>query len=103
VKKVVDWEEVWGLYDEGWAITEDDNGNMLLPFWPRKEFAEYCAKNEWSNYTPESIDLYEFIEEFLPRLKEDGFRPSIFWNNDESAVLEVDTLLGDLESELGKY
>ena len=43
IKKVVDWGEVWGLYEDGWAMTEDDNGNLLIPFWPKKEFAQYCS------------------------------------------------------------
>ena len=39
IKKVADFEEVWGLFDVGWAISEDDNGNSLMPFWSKKEFA----------------------------------------------------------------
>ncbi|MFD2328955.1 DUF2750 domain-containing protein [Cohnella sp. GCM10020058] len=50
IKKVTDSEEVWGLYDDGWAMSSDDNGRLLIPFWPKKEFAEYCAYEDWSNY-----------------------------------------------------
>ena len=96
VKKVADSETVWGLYEDGWAVTEDDYGNKLLPLWPKKEFAEYCAVDDWENYTGENMDLYELIDELLPRLKEDGLKPSIFFNNDDSAVLEVDVLIRDL-------
>ncbi|MCM3130562.1 DUF2750 domain-containing protein (plasmid) [Paenibacillus urinalis] len=103
IKKVADYEEVWGLYDNGWAVTSDPNGNLLLPFWPKKEFAEACAIEDWKNYKAESIDLSGFIEEFLPQLKEDGIKPSIFFNNDDSAVLEVNTLIEDIETELEKY
>ncbi|MDG0793997.1 DUF2750 domain-containing protein [Cohnella ginsengisoli] len=35
-KKVADSETVWGLYEDGWAITEDDKGNRLFPVWPKK-------------------------------------------------------------------
>ncbi|WP_139489508.1 DUF2750 domain-containing protein [Brevibacillus dissolubilis] len=103
IKKVVDSENVWGLYQDGWAVTEDNDGNRLLPFWPRREFAEHCAVDGWADYTAECIDLYEFMDEFLPRLIEDGLKPSIFLNNNDSAVLEVETLLGDLRAELEKY
>lgn len=103
IKKVADYEIVWGLYEDGWAISVDDEGNKLLPFWPNKEFAEHCAINEWASYSSEEIDLYEFINEFLPRLEEDGLKPSIFFNRDDSAVLEVETLIEDLNSELEKY
>lgn len=69
IKKVVDSEEVWGLYENGWSVTEDDEGNKLLPFWPNKEFAEYCATDDWEFYSSKNMDLYEFIDEFLPNLK----------------------------------
>jgi hypothetical protein len=35
IKKVADSEEVWGLYDDGWAMSSDDKGRLLIPFWPR--------------------------------------------------------------------
>lgn len=53
IKKVVDSEVVWGLYWDGWPVTEDNNGNKSLPFWPKKEFAEYCAVDEWEIYSSE--------------------------------------------------
>ena len=103
IKKVADFEEVWGLYHEGWAMTKDDNGNLMMPFWPKEEFAQLCAVGEWENYIPESIDLDEFIEEWIPGLKGDGFKPSIFWNNDDAVLVELDKLLYDLQAELEKY
>jgi Protein of unknown function (DUF2750) len=103
IKKVVDWEEVWGLYQDGWAMTKDDNGNLLIPFWPRKEFAQYCAIGEWEGYTPELIELDKFLNEWLPGIKKDGYKPSIFWNNYDSAVMEVEVLLQDLKRELDNY
>lgn len=103
IKKVVDFEELWGLYDNGWAITEDDEGNKLIPFWPKKEFAEICAVDEWKGYVAESIDLYEFIDNWLPDMKVDKIKPSIFWNNEDSAVLEVEDLISDLKCELENY
>ncbi|WP_440119607.1 DUF2750 domain-containing protein [Paenibacillus sp. QZ-Y1] len=48
---------------------ECNNGNKLLPFWPKKEFAEYCAVDEWEIYSSESMELYEFMDEFLPNLR----------------------------------
>lgn len=103
IKKVADFEEVWGLFDDGWAISEDDNGNPLMPFWPKKEFANLCAVNEWKNYKAELIELEDFMQEWLPGMKEDGIKLSIFWNNVDSAVLDIDTLILDLEDELKKY
>ncbi|MCM3128457.1 MULTISPECIES: DUF2750 domain-containing protein [unclassified Paenibacillus] len=103
IKRIADAEEVWGLYDNGWAVTADERGNLLLPFWPKKEFAEACAIEDWKSYKGKLIDLSEFVVEFLPQLKKDGIRPSIFFNNEDSAVLEVDILIRDIEAELENY
>ncbi|WP_240458732.1 DUF2750 domain-containing protein [Virgibacillus sp. Bac330] len=103
IKKVVDFEEVWGLYEGGWAISESENGEPLMPFWPKKEFANLCAINEWNNYKAKHIELEDFIQEWLPGMKKDGFKPSIFWNNIDSVILDVDKLITDLEEELDKY
>ncbi|MBY0012066.1 DUF2750 domain-containing protein [Paenibacillus typhae] len=103
IKKVADSEEIWGLYDDGWAMTADDSGILLIPFWPKKEFAQYCAYEEWSNYKAQSISLDEFISDWLPNMVKDQYKPSIFWNRDDSAVLEIQVILNDLEQELEKY
>ena len=103
IKKVADYEEVWGLYDDGWATAQDDDGNMLIPFFPRKEFAEYCAINEWNNFKAEPIDLNEFIENWLVGMRKDRVKPSIFPINEDSVMVEIDVLLRDLNSELENY
>jgi hypothetical protein len=103
IKKVADYEEVWGLYNDGWATAQDDNGNMLIPFFPQKEFADYCAVNEWNNFKAEPIALYEFIDEWLVEMKEDRVKPSVFPTNDDSVMVEIDVLLMDLHNELENY
>ncbi|MEF2293814.1 DUF2750 domain-containing protein, partial [Virgibacillus dokdonensis] len=72
-------------------------------FWPKKEFANLCAINEWNNYKAKHIELEDFIQEWLPGMKKDGIKPSIFWNNIDSVILDVDKLITDLEEELDKY
>ena len=103
IKKVVDYEEVWGLYDEGWATTEDGKNRILIPLWPKKEFAEACAIDEWESYSATSIELEEFINDWLPGMKKDCNLASIFWNNIDSAVVEIDVIKRDIENELEKY
>ena len=103
IKKIVDCEELWGLYDNGWAISEDDNGNKMIPLWPKKEFAEACAQDEWSNYTPKKINLYDFLDCWLPKMQSDSLIPSIFWNNQDSAVVSIETLKLDINRELDNY
>lgn len=103
IKKVVDFEEVWGLYKDGWAIALDDGGNQLIPFFPKKDFAASSAKNEWEGYNAEPIDLYEFINDWLSGMNDDGIKPSIFPNDDNTAVLNIEVILSDLKNELEKY
>ncbi|PWA08158.1 DUF2750 domain-containing protein [Pueribacillus theae] len=103
IKKVVDFEEVWGLYNEGWATAQDNDGNMLIPFFPKKGFAENCAKNEWEGFEAAAIDLYEFIDEWLVGMKKDRVKPSIFPTEEDAALVEIDVLLRDINSELENY
>ena len=68
IRKVSDFEEVWGLKDkEGWALM-GNNEQVLFPVWSEKEFAELC---KWDNYQPNSIRKHSascvfFSPLFLP-------------------------------------
>lgn len=103
IKKVVDAEEVWGLYEDGWATAQDEEGNMVIPFFPKREFAEHTARNEWEGCKAVAIDLDEFKDEWLVGMKKDNVRPSIFPTDEDAALVEIDVLLKDLNSELENY
>ena len=103
IKKVVDYEELWGLYNDGWATAQDDMGNILIPFYSNEKFAEAFAKNEWEGCRPKKIELGDFLEKWLPGMKSDAVKPSIFPTDTDSAVIDVDTLRENLERELEKY
>lgn len=104
IKTVVDWEEVWGLYQDGWALAATDDEKPVFPLWPAKEYAQLCAQKEWQGYVPESFDLDDFINELLPNLREDGVLPGIFYTPSDNGVTpRVDQILADLNSELEKY
>ena len=103
IKKVADFEEVWSLRDEdGWATlgTED---KVFFPIWPKKEYSELCTSDEWKNYHSESIELNEFIEEWIQNLKRDGIRITIMWNNGAGIDVDWEDLLNDIKLELEKY
>ncbi|KFM84836.1 MULTISPECIES: DUF2750 domain-containing protein [Bacillus] len=103
IKRIADFEEVWSLYGDGWVMTEDDQGGKLIPFWPAKDYAELCAEQEWRECTARPIDLEEFVNEWLPGMKEDGIQPSIFFNSKDAITLPVDILLEDILAELENY
>lgn len=103
IKKIADYEEVWSLRDdEGWATLGLDDG-MFFPVWPKKEFAELCVDEEWSGYRAESIDLDEFLEDWLGGLKEDGIRITVMWNNGLGIDVDWDKLRSDIQTELENY
>ena len=103
IKKVVNFEEVWSLRDdEGWA-TLGLGENEFFPVWPKKEFADICIGDEWNQYYSESIDLEEFLDDWIDGLKEDNIRITVMWNSGSGIDIEWDTLRDDIERELEKY
>ncbi|MCB1880506.1 MAG: DUF2750 domain-containing protein [Gammaproteobacteria bacterium] len=104
VKVVADWEEVWGLYQDGWALAATDDGQQVFLLWPAKEYAQLCASNEWTGYEPESFSLDDLMGELLPNLKNDGILPGVFYTPTDNGVTPtVDQLLSDLNEELENY
>lgn len=104
VKKVADFEEVWGLYNNGWATAEDDQGNIVIPFWPNKEFADLCVVENWVGYTAKSIRIGDFIEKWLPGMQRDNRLAAIFYTiKDSGVVVDLKKLKIDLQMELDKY
>lgn len=104
VKTVADWEEVWGLYKNGWTLAATDDGMTVFPLWPAREYAQICAANEWDGCEPRPISLDDFMGELLPKLKLDGVLPCVFFTpTDKGVTLPIDTLLSALEAELRRY
>lgn len=100
VKKAADTEIIWGLYDEGWAMTTDRDGSPVLPLWPKSEFAQHCARGDWAGCSGRPLDLLAFMDKILPRLIQDGVRVSVFDNNIDAEITEADRLLADLRRAL---
>ncbi|MFN9729431.1 MAG: DUF2750 domain-containing protein [Pseudomonadota bacterium] len=104
IKVIADWQEVWGLYQDGWALAAADDGTTVFPLWPAKEYAQVCAANEWTAYEPRSISLSDFTEVLLPKLKLDGVLPGVFFTPTSKGVTpSVDELKSALEAELQNY
>jgi hypothetical protein len=104
IKMISDWETVWGLYNEGWALSETDEGDVVFPLWPAKEYSDLCAIDEWSEYKSVSFTLESFIEELLPNLNIDSMLPCIFsTSKNDGVIIPIEQLLQDIEIELEKY
>ncbi|MBD8657495.1 DUF2750 domain-containing protein [Oxalobacteraceae sp. CFBP 13730] len=93
--------EVWGLYQDGWALAKTDDGTLVFPMWPANEYATLCAEFEWDGYDAQAFSLEELIEELLPQLEEDSVLPGVFYTpGDKGITPTVAQLIGDLEDEL---
>lgn len=104
IKMIVDTEQVWGLYNEEWAIALSDDNVVFLPLWPAREYAQFCANSEWSNYNPKSVILSEFTSQFLPSLGSENVLLGIFFTPiDKGIILNIDELLKDIFKELEWY
>lgn len=104
LRKVADFEEVWGLFDGGWAVMGNDDGSQMFPFWPEPEFAEALATDSWESYTPKSITLDAFVERWLPGMSSDGIRPAVFPTAEgKGIVVDASRLLADLKEESAHY
>ena len=104
VKVVADWEEVWGLYKDGWALASTDDGTEVFPLWPAREYAALCAEREWAEYRPRSFSLREFLDELLPRLQRDGTLPGVFFLPTSKGITPtVDNLKAAIDAELENY
>ncbi|MES2972538.1 MAG: DUF2750 domain-containing protein [Pseudomonadota bacterium] len=104
VKVVADWQEAWGLYQDGWALAGGDDGTVVFPLWPAQEYAQLCAANEWLEYEPRSISLDELMQVLLPKLKTDGVLPGVFFTPASKGVTpSAEVLMSALTTELQKY
>ncbi|WP_291987856.1 DUF2750 domain-containing protein [Luteitalea sp.] len=104
VKTVADREEAWGLFQDGWALAEDDNGTPVFSLWPASEYAEACAVSEWEGYEPRPIPLDELLDELLPQLETDGVLPAVFSTPQSLGVNPtVAELTNALQAELERY
>lgn len=104
IKVIADWQEVWGLYQDGWALAAADDGTTVFPLWPAKEYAQVCAENEWKGYEPRSISLSDFTDVLLPKLKADGVLPGVFFTPSSKGLTpSIDELKAALDAELQNY
>ncbi|SDF20868.1 Protein of unknown function [Mucilaginibacter pineti] len=104
IRKITDFEEVWGLYNEGWATATNEENQQIVLFWPEKQFAVLCAENILSSYEAKAINLTQFMETWLPGMIKDNAFPGIFYiPNGKGIVLEPEQVLIDINQELKQY
>jgi hypothetical protein len=103
VKQVVDFEEAWGLWKDGWALMTNNDGTSVFPLWPAREYAQLNCTGDWSEYEPRAIPLVELLDGLLPDLVTQGILPGVFptptGKGVTPSVAELDRTLREKESE----
>ena len=69
----------------------------------KEEFADICIGGEWRTYHSETIELEEFLDDWIGGLKEDDIRITVMWNNGRGIDVGWDRLREDIERELENY
>jgi len=103
VRRVVQTGVVWGLFRQGWALADRDDGTLLFALWPERASAALCAEFEWEGYVPQAFSLTELLDELLPQLQHDGIGLTIFRTPGSKGALPTPNLLRvDLLDEMGQ-
>lgn len=103
VRQAADTQQVWGLYQAGWATAQVD-GRVAIPFWPEAAFAQACASGDWAGYQPRPIALGDFLQKWLPGMRGNGELAFVFAVLQGSASVAAPyDLLADLQQEAEAY
>jgi len=105
IKRIADREEVWVIGDkDGLGTFSDENGNIIFPIWPFKEFAQLCCSEAYSEYVPELIALEDFLEIYLPKFEKNNYKIAILpLPSGKGGVMEINSFKDALDEELEKY
>ena len=85
ITTAIENQQVWGLKSsEGWtvAMSNQYENTQVYVFWDSQLNAAQCAKEEWQDYKPESIPLYEFLEDWCIAIFEENSLCGVQWNYD---------------------
>jgi hypothetical protein len=78
---------LWGLYAPGgWVVAEDDQGDKYFPVWPHQRFAQAVATGRWTDGSPMTIDIDDWVEEWLPDLDRDEIDVAVFQTPDNEGI-----------------
>jgi hypothetical protein len=103
IEKAVEARRMWGLYGDGWAISQTPDGRQVLPLWPEREYAELCIAEEWSNHQAREIDIDAALGMMIPTLREQGILPGVFFSPEQGSInMTLDEFERDLRAELAR-
>ena len=93
VTSVAGNRHAWGLVKEGWALSQDPNGDMHLLLWFDREDALRHATDGWDGYEPVEIDLRELMDGMLPSLEEANMNVAVSFEEGADSVCASPAML----------
>jgi hypothetical protein len=104
VAQVADWGEVWGLRTtQGWMLVQDSTGSIAFPIWPHQRYAVGYNDATSSGCQAASIEVHDFIDEWLPRLSAEGTLIAAFPTlSDRAVFVEPQLLEAAIREELSR-
>lgn len=102
--QMIEKQNLWGLYGEsGWVMLKADE-DACIPIWPHKEFAESWVKDEYPDCEPKLIDFVEWLDIWLPGLKNNKTLILVFplGDDEEGIMLEAQEMIDCIEEDLQK-
>lgn len=89
VERVSASGKVWGLKaEDGWAVCPsiEFEETDVFPFWSDEADAAIHCVDEWKIYSPASIDLADFLTDWLPGMHEDSAMAGPNWDAEMSGL-----------------
>lgn len=103
VRKVADFEVVWGLFNDGW-VTSGIKDASAIAFWPEKDFATLSSNGVWKDCKATEINLTDFMENWLPEMMNVNQLCCIFpMDNALEFLIHPKELLELLQNEIEQY
>ena len=104
IKGVADWEVGLGLWQDGWALAEDNDGRIGFPVWPAREYAEVAGWDVFPGHEPAEVAVADLLDELRHNLRGKGYYFAVFPTPSGRGVyVEPDRLAEGLKEELRKY
>ncbi len=104
--RIADWEELWVLSEtDGSLFTRcsPDNAEYMM-LWPHPSFAVAYNKEFGLNLDIEVVDVYEFVEHWLPRIASLELSVVVFPSMKGNArIMDPSDLQDDLLEQLSEY
>lgn len=103
VRKVADFEALWGAFDDGWLVLGDGQ-QQVIALWPEEEIAQHYLIQTGLPSHPKKIHLEHFLEKWVVGMARDETQVAVFpVKGQECSIVHPAALARLLDDELQQY